>query len=202
MRVQEVLTSDDASFARQQGTLAELRRNITALQDAENVRSAQQRTQVEQRTEMQADLLPYLGRLERSPDGSLWTLWVSPDTRMRLARAERIETEVNAAKLDGEPPLRVVPPLQALPSIALPAAAGEAKGPGDAGLRELASQSWALQRWRASAVDLRLATRDDAQAEAWTAAARTALSARGVAVGEVTRERSGDVRLQLELPAP
>ena len=202
VRVQEVLTSDDASFARQQGTLAELRRNITALQDAENVRSAQQRTQVEQRTEMQADLLPYLGRLERSPDGSLWTLWVSPDTRMRLARAERIETEVNAAKLDGEPPLRVVPPLQALPSIALPAAAGEAKGPGDAGLRELASQAWALQRWRASAVDLRLATRDDAQAEAWTAAARTALSARGVAVGEVTRERSGDVRLQLELPAP
>ena len=51
-------------------------------------------------------------------------------------------------------------------------------------------------------MDLRLATRDDAQAEAWTAAARTALSARGVAVGEVTRERSGDVRLQLELPAP
>ena len=41
-----------------------------------------------------------------------------------------------------------------------------------------------------------------AQAEAWPAAARTALSARGVAVGEVTRERSGDVRLQLELPAP
>ena len=202
VRLQEVLTSDDASFARQQGTLAELRRSITALQDAENVRSAQQRTQVEQRTAMQAGLLPYLGRLERSADGSLWTLWVSPETRMRLARAERIETEINAARPEGEPPLRVVPPLQALPSIALPAPDADAAGPDDASGRALATQAWALQRWRASTVDVRLATRDDDQAEAWTAAARSALSARGVAVGEVTRERSGDARLQLVLPSP
>ena len=202
VRMQEVLTADDASFAQQQGTLAELRRSVSALQDAESVRSAQQRTQVEQRTTMQAGLLPYLGRLERSTDGSLWTLWVSPETRMRLARAERIETEINAAKLDGDPPLRVVPPLQALAPIPLPAAGGATTGPDDAGSRALASQAWALQRWRASTVDVRLATRDDDQAEAWTAAARAALSARGVALGEVTRERNGEARLQLELPAP
>ena len=58
-----------------------------------------------------------------------------------------------------------------------------------------------LQRWRASAVDAQLATRDDAQAEAWTAALRSALSLRGIALGEVARSRSGDARLQLALPA-
>ena len=47
------------------------RRSVTALQDAESVRTAQIRTQAEQRTAMQAGLLPYLGRLERSIDGSL-----------------------------------------------------------------------------------------------------------------------------------
>ncbi len=58
-----------------------------------------------------------------------------------------------------------------------------------------------MQRWRASAVDARLSTRDDAQAEAWTAALRAALSARGIAVGTVARERTGEPRLQLALPA-
>ena len=40
LRIREVLTADDASFALQQSTLAELRRSVTALQDAETVRSA------------------------------------------------------------------------------------------------------------------------------------------------------------------
>ena len=50
-------------------------------------------------------------------------------------------------------------------------------------------------------MDAQLATRDDAQAEAWTAALRSALSLRGIALGEVARSRSGDARLQLALPA-
>ena len=35
VRVREVLTADDATVARQQGTLAELKRSVLALQDAE-----------------------------------------------------------------------------------------------------------------------------------------------------------------------
>jgi hypothetical protein len=65
----------------------------------------------------------------------------------------------------------------------------------------LATQAWALQRWRASVVDAQLSTRDDAQAEAWTAALRSALSLRGITLAEIERSRSGEPRLQLALPA-
>ena len=200
VRVQEVLTADDASFAQQQGTLAELRRSVTALQDAESVRGAQQRAIADERAGLQATLLPYLGRMQRSTDGSYWELWVAPDTQMSLARAARIESEVNAARKEGAPALRVYPPLQALPAIALGAANPDAPGPDAANANALATQAWALQRWRASAVDAQLSTRDDAQAEAWIAALRSALSLRGISLGNVERTRTGDSSLQLALP--
>jgi uncharacterized hydrophobic protein (TIGR00271 family) len=201
VRIQEVLTADDASFARQQGSLAELRRSVTALQDAESIRDAQQRAIADERAALQAALLPSLGRLQRSADGSRWELWVAPDTRMVLARAARIETEVNATQEEGAPPLRVYPPLQALPAIALGTANAEAPGPDPASANTLATQAWALQRWRASAVDAQLSTRDDAQADAWTTALRSALSLRGIALGKIERSRTGEPRLQLALPA-
>jgi hypothetical protein len=201
VRVQEVLTADDAGFAQQQGTLAELRRSVTALQDAESVRGAQQRAIADQRAALQATLLPYLGRVQRSADGGHWELWVAPDARMPLARAARIETEVNAARKQGEPALRVFPPLQALPAIALGAASDGAPGPDAADANHLATQAWALQRWRASVVDAQLSTRDDAQAEAWSAALRSALSLRGITLAEIERSRGGEPRLQLVLPA-
>ena len=201
VRVQEVLTSDDDSFAQQQGTLAELRRSVSALQDAESVRSAQQRAIADERAGLQASLLPYLGRMQRSADGGSWELWIVPETRMPLDRAMRIETEVNAARKEGAPALRVYPPLQALPAIALGAADADAPGPDSAQAGVLTTQAWALQRWRASVVDAQLSTRDDAQAEAWTSALRAALSARGITLGAVERGRSGEPRLQLALPA-
>jgi hypothetical protein len=95
--------------------------------------------------------------------------------------------------------LRVYPPLQALPPIALGTANADAPGPDAAAANTLATQAWALQRWRAGAVDAQLATRDDAQAEAWIAALRAALALRGIALGEVQRSRSGEPRLQLAL---
>ena len=199
VHVQEVLTADDASFAQQQGSLAELRRSVTALQDAESVRDAQQRAVADQRSALQTALLPYLGRIQRSADGSHWELWIAADSRMSLARAARIETELDAARKNAAPPLRVYPPLQALPPIALGTADADAPGPDAAAANTLATQAWALQRWRAGAVDAQLATRDDAQAEAWTAALRAALALRGIALGEVQRSRSGEPRLQLAL---
>ena len=202
VRVQEVVTADDASFAQQQGTLAELRRSVTALQDAETLRSAQQRAVADQRAAIQASLLPYLGRLQRSADGARWELWVAADAGLSLQRALRIETETNAARAQGAPALRVYPPLQALPAIALGEASDDAPGPDAARTGAVAAQAWALQRWRATVVDARLSTRDDAQAEAWTAALRDALATQGLALGEVTRERDADARLQLQPARP
>jgi uncharacterized hydrophobic protein (TIGR00271 family) len=201
VRVQEVLTADDASFARQQGTLAELRRSVSALQDAESGRNAQQRALADERAALQASLLSYLGRLQRSADGTRWELWVAAETRMPLARAYRIESEVEAGRKQGARSLRVIPPLQALPAIALASADPGTPGTDEAGARALALQAWALHRWGAGTVDARLATADDAQADAWTEALRAALSARGVALGRIDRRRDGEPGLQLALPA-
>ena len=101
VRVQEVLTSDDASFAQQQGTLAELRRSVLALETAETARSAQVRARADQQTAMQGSLLPYLGRLERSADGSRWELWLNPGT-LTLSRALQMETALNAKRKEIE----------------------------------------------------------------------------------------------------
>lgn len=202
VRVQEVLTADDASFAQQQGTLAELRRSVAALQDAESVRGAQQRAIADERAAMHASLLPYLGRLQRSTDGTRWELWVVADMPLPLERARRIEAETNAARKQDAPLLHVYPPLQALPEIALGESDADAPGPDAAQANALAAQAWALQRWRASAVAARLSTRDDAQAEAWTAAVRAALAAQGLSLAEVTRGRDADARLQLQPATP
>lgn len=197
VRIREVLTADDASFARQQGTLAELRRSVAALEDAESVRSARQRAQAEDRARMQAALVPYLGRLQRSADGARWELWLRADARVPLARARRMEEEINRAAAADAPPLTVYPVLQALPPIALGAPSADAPGPDAAGRDALAAQAWALQRWRAVAADAVLATRSDAQAEAWEAALRSVLQARGVALAGIERRRDGEPRLQL-----
>ena len=200
VRMQEVLTADDASFARQQGTLAELRRNVVALQDAESVRSAQQREIADKRAVMHAALLPYLGRLQRGSDGQRWELLLAPEARVSLARAQRIETDIKTARQEGDDALLVVPALQALPAVALGEPREDDTGP-DPGQRALLDvQAWALQRWRSGRVDAVLATADDAQASVWEEALRAALAARQVQVGAITRSRDGDARLQLALP--
>ena len=196
LRIREVLTADDASFALQQSTLAELRRSVTALQDAETVRSAALRAREEQQAGMQARLLPWLGRLERAADGSHWALWLA-DGSLPLARAMQMESDINAGRNGDMLPLVVHPPLQALAAIPLSAT----DDPGAD--RMLAIQAWALRRWRASSVQATLVTADDAQAAAWEARLREALSARGIALCELQRERKGEARLQLQAaPAP
>ncbi len=69
LHIREVLTSDDASFARQQGTLAELQRSVLALQDAENLRLQRQQAAQDARMQMVQALLPYLGRLNAARTG-------------------------------------------------------------------------------------------------------------------------------------
>ena len=200
VRIREVLTSDDATFAKQQGTLAELRRSVTALQDAESVRAAQLQQQAQDLSRMQSALLPYLGRLQYSGDGTRWELWLSPDARVPLARALAIEQSVNARRDDDAPPLRVFPALQALPPIAV-AGDDTSPGPDDDQRAELDAQAWALQRWRATAVDATVATRDDDQADAWEAALRESLAAHGLSAGKIERSREGEPRLQLSIAA-
>lgn len=217
VRLREVLTADDATVARQQGTLSELRRSVAALQDAENVRGARLRALDEEEAGMRAALLPHLGRLQRSGDGRRWQLLLAPDLAIPLARAQRIESTFNAGRTQEQAALEVYPVLQVLPPIPLipdtdadadveSAAATETAakedGPGPAQEQALAAQVWALQRWRAGQVAAVLVTRDDARAAAWERALRETLSARGLVLDELQRERRGDERLQLAPAAP
>ncbi len=217
VRLREVLTADDATVARQQGTLSELRRSVAALQDAENVRGARLRALDEEEAGMRAALLPHLGRLQRSGDGRRWQLLLAPELAIPLARAQRIESTFNAGRTQEQAALEVYPVLQVLPPIPLipdtdadadveSAAATETAakedGPGPAQEQALAAQVWALQRWRAGQVAAVLVTRDDARAAAWERALRETLSARGLVLDELQRERRGDERLQLAPAAP
>jgi hypothetical protein len=199
LRLREVLTADDASIARQQGTLAQLKRSVLALEDAESARSQRLQAAQAQQARISAALLPYLGRLQRSSDDSRWELWLAPDARVSIARARRIETDINAGRPQGDDTLLVVPALQALPVIALGPAREDDAGPDPAQRVMLDAQAWALQRWRSGRVDAVLATADDAQAEAWEQALRAALAARQVPVATLTRVRDGEARLQLAL---
>ena len=118
-----------------------------------------------------------------------------------IARARRIETDINAGRPQGDDTLLVVPALQALPAVALGEPRENDPGP-DPGQRALLDvQAWALQRWRSGRVDAVLATADDAQASAWEEALRAALAARQVQLGTITRARDGEARLQLALPS-
>ena len=109
-----------------------------------------------------------------------------------------METAANTGLADGEPPLVVYPPLQALPPIPLgddPAI--------DAPAREaLAVQAWALRRWRTSQVAVTLVSADDALAQAWETRLRAQLDARGIALASLQRERNGAAQLLIALPAP
>ena len=200
VRIREVLTADDASVARQQGTLAELKRSVLALQDAESTRSQRQQAAQAQHARISNALLPYLGRLQRGSDGQRWELWLAPDARVSLARAQRIETHINTARQRSDDALLVVPALQALPAVELGEPGDDDAGPDPDQREVLDVQAWALQRWRSGRVDAVLATADDAQASAWEEALRAALAARQVQLGTITRARDDDARLQLALP--
>ena len=202
VRVREVLTADDATVAREQGTLAELKRSVLALQDAESLRTQRQQAALAQQARISAALLPYLGKLQRSSDGTHWELQLAAEARVPLPRAQRIEREINASRQEGDSPLLVVPALQGLPPIPIAPATDDAPGPDPAQQAALEAQAWALQRWRAARVDVVVAGLDDARAEAWERALRGALSAHGVALGTLERRRSEDAGLQLALPAP
>ncbi|MEO6227071.1 MAG: DUF389 domain-containing protein [Thermomonas sp.] len=152
VQVREVLTANDASFARQQGTLTELRRSVAALQTAESGRSAAQQAKDAQQVRLQAALLSYLGQLApSSADGRQWTLQVTPGAGMALQRAQRIEREVNATLSKDGNAITVFPPLQPLPGILF--ADDSAELDADSA-RTLATVAWAVQRWRGNAVQV------------------------------------------------
>lgn len=197
VHIREVLTSDDASFARQQGTLAELQRSVLALQDAENLRLQRQQAAQDARMQLVQALLPYLGRLERSEDGARWEFRLAADARVPPLRAQQMERDLARQRKDGAAPLVVIPALQTLPAI--PMASGNAReaAPDANGQAALDAQAWALQRWQAGRVDVLLVGRDAAALDHWDDAARAALAAHHLQVGEVTRRRGSPAVLQL-----
>ena len=202
VNVQEVLTSNDNAFTQQQDSLAELRRNVTALQSEENQRLQLQQTAVTQRTGMQSTLLPFLGNLQRSPDGKYWQFLLTTDARMTLEQAQTMETRINAAPKSGEPPLQVFPPLQPLPAILIADREAKYAGPDDAQRAQLSTQVWALQRWRAGATDVVIVTRDAEQATAWESLLRETLATSSIEIKRLRREQAGEPRVQLAVAAP
>lgn len=151
VQVREVLTADDASFAREQDTLADLRRNVAALQTAESGRSAAQQARDAQQVRLQTTLLGYLGQLASSADGRSWTLQVAPETRMPLAHARGIERDINARLADDDSGIRVFPPLQALPGIVF---ANDMVTLDEDATQALDTVAWAIKRWRGDSVDV------------------------------------------------
>ena len=149
VQVREVLTASDASFAQQQGTLAELRRNVAALQSTESGRNAAQEAKNAQQIRLQALLIGYLGQLTPSTDGHHWTLQVTPDSRMPLLRAQRIEREINATLASDGTTITVLPPLQPLPGIVFADDSSELDADS---ARTLATIAWAVKRWQGTAV--------------------------------------------------
>lgn len=197
VRIREVLTADDASFAQQQGTLADLKRSVLALQDAESLRTQRQQAAQAEQARMAQALLPYLGRLSRSDDGTRWELRLAADARVPPARALQIERDLAGQRSDGALPLVVIPALQALPPIPLASVDNGEAAPDAPGLATLDAQAWALQRWRAGRVDAVLIGRDPAAAEAWERALRAALSAHHLQPGVIEQRRGSPASLQL-----
>jgi len=149
VQVREVLTADDASFAQQQGTLAELRRSVDALQTAETGRTSAQQVKQAEQVRLQTQLLGYLGRLTPGAGGRQWTLQIEPASRTPLQRAQRMEREINAGFSKDGINITVLPALQSLPGIVFADDSAELDADG---ARTLGTVGWALQRWQGTAV--------------------------------------------------
>lgn len=197
VRIREVLTADDASIAQQQGTLAELKRSVLALQDAETLRVKRQQAAQAEQVQLAQALLPYLGRLVRSDGGAGWTLRLAPETRVPLARAQQIERDMAALRQGKGQTLVVIPPLQSLPAIPLVRGNSGEAAPDTGALATLDTQAWALQRWQADSVDVTLTARNAAVAAAWEEALQTTLAAHGLRLGRIERRRGNPAFLQL-----
>ena len=180
VQVREVLTASDASFAQQEGTLAELRRNVAALQTAESGRNTSQIAKDAQLLRLQAKLLGYLGQLTASADGRHWTLQIAPASRMPLSRAQRIEREINATLVSGGATITVLPPLQPLPGIVFADDSSEVDADS---ARSLATIAWAVKRWHGSGVRVIGAGGSDALAQKRADAVATILRANGLQAG-------------------
>ncbi|MFN4160903.1 MAG: DUF389 domain-containing protein [Stenotrophomonas sp.] len=194
--VREVITADDAAIARQQDALADLRRSVLALEDREQVRASQQQAQADARARMLAAVAAQLGQLQRSDDDRDWVLRLAPENRTPLVRAHQIERDLDAAS-GASGTVRVIPPLQTLPAILLDEASPGAPDPNAVRQAQLDAQAWALQRWSSGAVDVLLATRSKAQAEAWEQAVRATLAAHQLSLGNVEWRREAPARVQL-----
>lgn len=210
VQLREILTADDASFARQQGTLAQLRNSVASLESAQSTRLEAARATELARTRTQARLLSYFGQLRRSSDGLRWELRLAPETALPLSRALQIERELNAPVGDvAATALEVYPALRQLPAMVLGTQADGATAPGTAAVPDAAvdappaftpseqaaisAQAWALQRWRAGAVDIALSASTPALDDARIAAVQAALQSRGLRIGSVRREKATDI---------
>lgn len=196
VNLREIVTADDATIARQQGTLAELRRSVQALEGREQARMDQQQARAELRVQVIETVAAQLGRLKRGDDDRHWVLRILPENRIPLARAQQIERDLNTRLADSAV-LQVIPALQTLPVILLGKADPDAPGPDAMQQAQLDAQAWALQRWHSGTVDVLLATRSKPQADAWQQAVRATFAAHQLPLGDVRWLREQPARLQL-----
>ena len=198
VQVREVLTADDASFAQQQGTLAELRRSVDALQTAESGRTSVQQAKQAEQVRLQTALLGYLGHLTPSADGRQWTFQISPGSRTSLQRAHRIEREINASLAKDGASITVMPPLQSLPGIVFADDSAELDAES---ARTLATLGWAVQRWHGNGVRVIGVGGTEALAQKRADAVAVALRASGLQAS-VSLDDTASVRARMREEGP
>lgn len=150
VQLREVVTADDASIAHQQATLSELGQSIAALQQAESDRGAAAQRRDGVREAVLRRMASPIGVLEDAADGG-FVLRLGPETPLSLAQAQALEQELATAATPANP-LRVLPPVRRLSPVPW-----RLDGEGrlvEAAAGQLASQLWALRRWRAAGIEV------------------------------------------------
>ncbi|MEO7252046.1 MAG: hypothetical protein ABIW30_05490, partial [Arenimonas sp.] len=174
VELREVVTTTDDTDALRRSTLEELRKSVAALQGAATSKRDTEHAAAAGDRQFRDALIARLGALQSLDGGAVRQLRLRADSGITLAGARAMESAVGG---DGAGTKFVVlPPLQ--PLLAVTFAAGSAEL-SDAARSALATDAWAVQRWKAASV----------QATAYASARNHALaSARIAAVSKALRQ--------------
>lgn len=198
VQLREVVTADDKTIATQQATLSELSRSIASLKQADAQRGEAMQSQREARLSVLETLASRFGTLEQPAGGGALQLRLKPGV-LSLAEARALEGELAAVVGDTAPAPLVLPPLQVLPPVAwLVDEDGKLQaGPAST----LATQLWAMNRWKASGIEVVGIAPDDEEGIRRARDVSEVARAEGVTVTS-TRNATAEDRRALAADAP
>ena len=176
--LQEVLTADDASLAREQNTLAQLRESVLNLQGAAQRDAAKRDAGEQALRQLRASAIAHFGEFELVQGGNQARWRLRARAGLDLSASRRLESAL-LAQPEG-PRVQVVPALQALPTIGFAAGSAELD---TTALNALQDTAWALARWQNDAVRVQACAGGDTKlAQARADAVAGWLREQGIAV--------------------